>query len=162
MIFLFKCLILYIPNMNPVLRGLAIYAFLFLVFRISGKKSLSETTTFDFVLLLIISEATTDALIGEDYSLTASFVMVATLVGADFFLVKLKEHWPLFDKISDGIPLVIVEKGKPLEKRMKKSKVDKEDIMEAARDRGLERLDQIKYAVLERDGKITIIPSENT
>jgi uncharacterized membrane protein YcaP (DUF421 family) len=57
---------------------------------------------------------------------------------------------------------VIVAKGKPLEKRMKKSKVDKEDIMEAARDRGLERLDQIKYAVLERDGKITIIPSENT
>lgn len=145
--------------MNPVVRGLAIYLFVFVVFRIIGKRTMAEITTFDFVLLLIISEATTDALIGEDYSLTASFIMVSTLVAIDYAFSKIKEHSRWFDTVSDGAPLVIVDKGKPLKNRMLKSRVDEEDVLEAARSKhGLERMEQIKYAVLERDGSISIIP----
>ena len=145
--------------MNPVLRGLAVYLFVFIVFRVIGKKGLSETTTFDFVLLLIISETTTDALIGEDYSLMACFIMVSTLVGTDllFSFIKEKSRW--FQLVSDGAPLVIVDKGQMLKKRMDKTRVDEDDILEAARNlHGLERMDQIKYAVLEKDGSISIIP----
>lgn len=157
----FNYLILYIHNMNPVIRGLAVYLFVWLIFRILGKRSIAETTTFDFVLLLIISETTTDALIGEDYSLIACFVMVATLVGLDLLFTLLKSRWPFFDKVADGAPLVLMQDGQPLKKRMEKSKVDEEDIMEAARLlHGLERADQIKYAVLERDGSISIIPRD--
>lgn len=148
--------------MNPVVRGLAVYLFVYVVFRILGKRSLSEITTFDFVLLVIISEATTDALIGEDYSLVACFIMVCTLVGIDylFSVIKNKSKW--FQVVSEGAPLIIVEHGKPLTKRMKKSRVDEEDVLEAAREtHGLERMSQIKYAVLERDGKISIIPEQN-
>jgi uncharacterized membrane protein YcaP (DUF421 family) len=145
--------------MNPVVRGLAVYLFVFVVFRILGKRSLAEVTTFDFVLLLIISEATTDALIGEDYSLTGCFVMVCTLVGTDFIFSKLKEKSKWFGVLADGAPLIIVDQGKPMKRRMEKSKVDEEDVMEAARmTHGIERMDQIKYAVLERDGSISIIP----
>lgn len=145
--------------MNPVVRGLAVYLFLFVIFRIVGKRTLSETTTFDFVLLLIISETTTDALIGEDYSLMACFIMVSTLVGTEFLFSLLKEKSRWFEITSDGAPLVIVDKGKPLKKRMDKSRVDEGDVLEAARSlHGLERMDQIKYAVLEKDGKISIIP----
>lgn len=145
--------------MNPVLRGFAVYVFVLIVFRILGKRSLKEVTTFDFVLLLIISETTTDALIGEDFSLTACFIMVCTLVGADYVFSKLKDHFIGFQLASEGAPLVIVENGKPLKGRMEKSRVDNEDILEAARLlHGLERMDQIKYAVLERDGSISIIP----
>ena len=57
--------------MNPVVRGLVVYLFVYVVFRVLGKGSLSQTTTFDFVLLLIVSETITDALISEDYSLMA-------------------------------------------------------------------------------------------
>lgn len=147
--------------MNPVIRGFAVYVFVLIVFRILGKRSLKEVTTFDFVLLLIISEATTDALIGEDFSLTACFVMVCTLVGTDYIFSKLKDHFKWFDLVSEGAPLVIVEKGKPLQGRMEKSRVDEQDVLEAARLlHGLETLDQIKYAVLERDGSISIIPME--
>lgn len=148
--------------MNPVIRGLAIYLFVYVVFRILGKRSLSEITTFDFVLLVIISEATTDALIGEDYSLMACFIIVCTLVGIDylFSVAKNKSKW--FEVVSEGAPLIIVEHGKPLTKRMQKSRVDEEDVLEAAREtHGLERMSQIKYAVLERDGKISIIPEQN-
>lgn len=148
--------------MNPVVRGLAVYLFVYVVFRILGKRSLSEITTFDFVLLVIISEATTDALIGEDYSLMACFIMVCTLVGIDylFSVIKNKSKW--FEVVSEGAPLIIVDHGRPLTKRMKKSRVDEEDVLEAAREtHGLERMSQIKYAVLERDGKISIIPEQN-
>ena len=145
--------------MNPVIRGLAVYLFVFVVFRILGKRSLAEITTFDFVLLLIISETTTDALIGEDYSLMACFIMVTTLVAADFTFSIMKEKWKWFHTVGEGAPLVIVDHGKPLTKRMERSKVDESDVLEAARLRhGLERMDQIKYAVLEKDGSISIIP----
>lgn len=146
--------------MNPVLRGLAVYLFVFVIFRILGKRSLADITTFDFVLLLIISETTTDALITEDYSLVGCFVMVCTLVAADFVLSKLKDYSNWFSTISDGAPLIIVDHGKPLKRRMKKGKVDESDILEAARlTHGLERMDQVKHAVLERDGSISIIPN---
>jgi uncharacterized membrane protein YcaP (DUF421 family) len=146
--------------MNPVIRGLAVYLFVLIVFRILGKRSLKDVTTFDFVLLLIISETTTDALIGEDYSLTACFIMVCTLVGTDYLFSKLKDHFEGFKIASEGAPLVIVEKGKPLKGRMEKTRVDEEDVLEAARLlHGLEKMDQIKYAVLERDGSISIVPA---
>ena len=145
--------------MNPVIRGLAVYLFVYIIFRILGKRSLSEITTFDFVLLLIISETTTDALIGEDYSLMACFIMLSTLVGVDLLLTLTKTKWKWFEKISDGAPLIIVDKGVPLKKRMEKTKVDEEDVLEAARIlHGLEKMEQVKYAVLEKDGTISIIP----
>ncbi|HYG04483.1 MAG TPA: YetF domain-containing protein [Chryseosolibacter sp.] len=145
--------------MNPVVRGLAVYLFVFIVFRIMGKRTLAEITTFDAILLLIISETTTDALIGEDYSLMACFIMVCTLVGTDYIFSKIKEHSQWFHIASEGAPLVIVENGKPLKKRMKKSRVDEQDVLEAARSlHGLERMNQVKYAVLERDGSISVIP----
>ena len=145
--------------MNPVIRGLAVYLFVYIIFRILGKRSLSEITTFDFVLLLIISETTTDALIGEDYSLMACFIMLSTLVGVDLLLTLTKTKWKWFEKISDGAPLIIVDKGVPLKKRMEKTKVDEEDVLEAARILpGLEKMEQVKYAVLEKDGTISIIP----
>lgn len=146
--------------MNPVIRGVAVYLFVYIIFRILGKRALAEITTFDFVLLLIISETTTDALIGEDYSLTASFIMVSTLVGVDLLLTLIKGKWTFFERIADGSPIVILDRGVPLVKRMKKTKVDEEDILEAARQaHGLEKLSQIKYAVLEKDGSISIIPN---
>ncbi|HET7179882.1 MAG TPA: YetF domain-containing protein [Chryseosolibacter sp.] len=145
--------------MNPVIRGFSIYLFILVLFRIMGKKSLSDSTTFDFVLLLIISEVTQQALVGQDYSLTGSFILITTLVGADLLLSLLKETFPFLGKVTEGLPLVIVDEGKPLKRRMKKTKVSEDDILESARSHfGLERMEQIKYAILEKNGQITIVP----
>lgn len=145
--------------MNPVFRGIAIYLFLLLIFRLMGKRSLSDTTTFDFILLLIISEVTQQAFVGKDYSLTGSAILIGTLISVDLVLSRLKDRFDFFGKVTEGMPLVIVRKGTPLTRRMKKSKVDENDVLEAARmNFGLERMDQIKYAVLEKDGSISIIP----
>ena len=145
--------------MNPVLRGLAIYLFLLLVFRIMGKRSLSASTTFDFILLLIISEVTQQALVGQDHSLTGALILIVTLISIDMIFSLLKDHFPMFGKISEGAPLIVVDQGKPLKHRMKKCKISNEDILEAARvSLGLEKMAQIKYAIVEKDGTISIIP----
>jgi uncharacterized membrane protein YcaP (DUF421 family) len=145
--------------MNPVFRGLIIYTFLLVIFRISGRRSLSQTTTFEFVLLLIISEVTQPAMVGDDNSLVTSMLLIMTLVGADLLLSLLKVKSTRVDKATEGTPLIIVDKGKPLSERMKCCRVEEEDVLQAARaTQGLERMDQIKYAVLEIDGSISIIP----
>jgi len=145
--------------MNPVLRGIAVYVFLMIVFRIMGRRTLNNTTTFDLVLLLIISEVTQQGLVGEDFSVTTAAILICTLMGLDLVLTLLKQRFKSLDRVIEGTPLVIVDHGKPLVKRMKKTLLDDEDIMEAARmNFGFEKMSQIKYAVLEKDGSISIIP----
>lgn len=145
--------------MDTVVRALAIYLALLIILRGSGKRSLAQITTFDFVLLLILGEATQQALIGDDYSITTGVLLIVSLVGIDMVLTFVKQHSPKIDKLIEGMPLVIVDHGEPLRERMRKSRVDEGDILAAARERqGLERMDQIKYAVLERSGGISIIP----
>ncbi|OLY94004.1 Protein of unknown function [Cnuella takakiae] len=145
--------------MNPVIRAIVIYLFLLIVFRFMGKRSLASTTTFDFVVLLIISEVIQNALVGEDYSLTNGLLLIATLMGMDVILSLVKSKFKKFDQVAEGVPLIIVEQGKPLYERMQKTGVEIDDIMQAARMlQGLERMDQIRYAVLEKDGSISIIP----
>ncbi len=145
--------------MGSVLRAITIYVVLMILFRISGRRSISQITTFDFVLLLIISEATQNALIGNDYSMTNGFLVILTLVGLDILLSLWKRRSPTIEKLLDGVPLVVVENGQPLRDRMNKARIDEDDVLTAARQlQGLERMEQIKYAVLERNGGISIIP----
>lgn len=145
--------------MESVLRGLAVYVFLLVVFRVSGKRTIAEITTFDFVLLLIIAETTQQALLGEDFSLVNCFVLVATLICAEISLSIWKRRHPAVDRVVDGVPLVLVDNGRVLHERLRRARVDEDDILVSARERqGLERVEQIKYAVLERSGGISIIP----
>ena len=146
--------------MDVVVRAAAVYLFLLVVFRIAGERTMASMTTFDFVLLLIIAEATQQALIGDDSSLTNMMLVIVALVGIDVGLSLLKDRSRLFHKIIEGVPLVIVEDGRVIEDRMRRARVDIEDVLQAARERqGLESMDQIKYAVLERTGEISIIPN---
>lgn len=147
--------------MDAVVRAASVYGFLLLIFRVFGKRSLAQITTFDFVLLLIVAETTQQALLGDDFSVTNSLLLVATLFVLDFLLSKMKDRWPWFERVAESVPLIVVKDGEPLHDRMRRSGIDVSEVLTAARERhGLERLDQIKYAVLEKNGGITIVPSE--
>ncbi len=148
--------------MESVIRAVFMYVFLWVVLRAAGKRTLAETTTFDFVLLLVISEATQQALLGNDYSIVNGVIIVLALVLIDIVLSLLKIRFPKVDDIASGRAVVIVEHGRALLERMQKLRVDEDDVLEAARRlRGLERLDQIKYAVMEVNGGISIIPADD-
>jgi uncharacterized membrane protein YcaP (DUF421 family) len=145
--------------MEAVLRALVVYVLLLAVFRLAGRRTLAQMTNFDFVLLLIVSEATQNAMIGNDYSITNGFLVVLTLIGIDIFLSLLKQRSESLQRWLDGLPMVLVENGQALKDRMTRARVDENDVLSAARElQGLERMDQIKYAVLEVSGGISIIP----
>ena len=145
--------------MDALLRSAAIYLFLLVVFRLAGRRALAQMTPFDLVLLLIIGEATQQALLGDDFSVTNAFLVISTLVVLDIFFGVLKGQFPALAKIADGAPTIIVENGRPLEGRMRRARVSVDDVLQSAREsHGLERLEQIKFAVLEISGGISIIP----
>ena len=145
--------------MGTVWRAAAMYLFLVLIFRVCGRRVLAQITTFDLVLVLIISEAAQQAMIGNDFSMTTAFLAIVTLVGIDIALSLWKQRFQRLDRWLDGLPLVLVENGVPFAERLRMARIDESDILTAARQlQDLERMEQIKYAVLERSGGISIIP----
>ncbi len=145
--------------MGTVWRAAAMYLFLVLIFRVCGRRVLAQITTFDLVLVLIISEAAQQAMIGNDFSMTTALLAIVTLVGIDVALSLWKQRFQKLNRWLDGLPLVLVENGLPFAERLRMARVDESDILTAARQlQGLERMEQIKYAVLERSGGISIIP----
>lgn len=148
--------------MDSVLRSVAVYVFVLVVFRISGKRSMSQITTFDFILLLIIGEATQQALLGNDFSIVNAWVVIGTLVTLELAFSKAEGRWRSFGRALGSLPVVVVENGKLLESRARQEGVTMAEILEAGREKhGLERLEQFKYAILERHGGISVIPTED-
>jgi len=134
---------------------------LLVLFKIAGRRSLADLTTFDFVLLMIIGEATQQALLGDDFSLTNALMVIVTLIAIDVGLSLLKQRSKRVSRLIDGGPTIIVENGRILQGRMRHARLVEEDIMEAARSsQGIETLEQIKFAIIERNGKISVIAKE--
>lgn len=146
--------------MESVIRGAAIYLIMLVVIRISGRRTMAEATPFDFVLILIVAETTQQALLGDDFSLTNALVLIVTLFGIDIGLSYVKRWFPWVGKVLDGQPTLLVRDGKIDRRALAKARVDESDILSAARaQHGLERLDQVKHAILETDSGISIIPA---
>jgi uncharacterized membrane protein YcaP (DUF421 family) len=147
--------------MDSIISGFAIYVFLLVLFRFTGNRSLAQITTFDAVLILIIAEAVQEAMIGEDRSMTNAGLLIVTLLGFDVLLSIASVRSRTLEKVVNDLPTLLVDDGELLKERMLNVRVSKDDIMENARAQfGLENFDQIKYAVLERNGSITVIPRE--
>ena len=98
--------------MDAVLRALAIYFFLLILFRITGKRSVAQITVFDFVVILIVAEATQQAMLGDDFSVTNAFIVVGTLIAIDLGLSLIASRSDAVAKLTEGVPLVLVEDGK--------------------------------------------------
>lgn len=145
--------------MDLIIRAFIVYLFILVIFRMAGKRALSQMTTADFVLLLIIGEATQQALLSDNNSLIGAMLVIGTLVILDVLFARFSKRWNLFDRIANGVPVILMKNGKPVENRMDKEAIEIDDVLEAARrSQGLESIDQVKYAVLEKDGQISIIP----
>ncbi|ABR63551.1 DUF421 domain-containing protein [Sinorhizobium medicae] len=145
--------------MESVARGITIYFILLVALRLSGRRTVAQMTTFDFVLLLIIAETTQQALLGDDFSIVNAALLILTLFGVDIVLSYLKQWSPKIALVLDGTPTVLIANGNVDDRALKRARINIDDILVAAREQqGLARLDQIKFAVLEADGGISIIP----
>jgi uncharacterized membrane protein YcaP (DUF421 family) len=137
----------------------AIYLLLLLIFRIAGRRTLAETSSFDLVLLLIIGETTQQAMVGSDDSLASAAIAILSLVSMDMSITYLKRQFPAFDHLLEGRPILLIRDGQTQEGALKANGLDDEDLMEAARvSHGLADVKDVRQATLERDGQISIVP----
>ena len=149
--------------MGGVLRGIFGYCFLIFICRIVGRRPGKQITPFEFVLIFFMGGVTLTPMVGDDRSITNALITIMSIAMTHFVIAWLKMRFPAFGKLVDGTPLVLLEKGKWHTETMVKMRMTDHDVMTYARDQGLERLDQIEYAVLGRNGEISIIPvSENS
>ncbi len=145
--------------MDGVLRGAVIYLILFVLFRVFGKRTLAQVTPFDFVVLLIVGEATQQALLGDNFSITQAAVVIATLLLLERLWDLLAWRFPRFRRVAESRPLVLMVDGVLDRQAMRRVQDTEEDILQAARaGPGVERMDQIKHVVLESTGGLSIIP----
>jgi uncharacterized membrane protein YcaP (DUF421 family) len=146
---------------DTVIRITFIYFFLMVALRLMGKREMSEMSPFELVTLLMIPEIFSTALARDDYSMTHATIGVATLFTLVFVTSLLTFRFKGVEKIVEGEPTVLVHDGRLLEKRLKQERVTPEEVFTEMHKSGLETLDQVRWAILEVDGKITIIPSES-
>lgn len=146
--------------METVVRIAFIYVFLTLALRAMGKRELSKMSTIELVMLLLIPELFSQAATGVDFSMTNAVIATSTLLTL-VLLTSVISHLSsrAHDAIS-GTPTVLVRSGRYVEENMNRERLSPEELLAEMHKAGYERLDQIRWAILEDDGKIALIPKE--
>lgn len=146
--------------MGGVLRGIFGYCFLMFVVRLVGRRPGKQMTPFDYVLVFFMGGVTLTPMVGDDRSLAGAVTIITGIAATHFVIAWLKNRYPTVGRIVDGTPLVLLERGNWRYKTMRKMRVQEQDVMASARQQGVPSLDQIDYAILERNGEISVIPAE--
>lgn len=149
-----------VPWLEKAIRPFIVYLFLLGAFRLSGKRELGQTTLFDFLIILVISNVVQNAIIGEDNSILGSFVGVVTLLVMSFVLNRVTSRSHQARRLLEGSPTLLVHDGKVLDQAMRKQQVSVNDLFSALRQEGIDSLGEVRYAILELDGKISIIHAD--
>ncbi|HEX4166409.1 MAG TPA: YetF domain-containing protein [Bryobacteraceae bacterium] len=146
--------------MGAVFRAIFGYCFLVLMVRVVGRRPGKQITPFEFVLVFFIGGVTLTPMVGDDKSLSNAFCQIMTIAVLHYAIAWCKQKNPRFGRLVDGTPLVLVDRGQERTETMHKMRISLEDVRAMARDRGLANLDKVDYAVLERNGDITILQSQ--
>jgi uncharacterized membrane protein YcaP (DUF421 family) len=144
--------------MEIVLRITLIYVFLLIALRLMGKREFGQLSPFELVTLLLIPEILTEALHEGDSSLTAAFVGISTLLSLVFITSLLAYRSPRIGRVTEGVPVVLVQHGSLVQSALHHERVSPDEVVSELHKAGLERLEQVKWGVLEPDGKISFVP----
>jgi uncharacterized membrane protein YcaP (DUF421 family) len=147
--------------MDIVLRGVAIFFFLYVLMRVIGRRELSTLEPFDLILLIVLGDAVQQGLTQDDYSLTGAFLAIGTIAMLQLGMSFVNFKFPKLRPIIDGEPIVMVQDGKPIEKNMRRERLTMEDLRSAMRGEGLASLDGVAWAVMETSGKISFIEKKS-
>jgi len=146
------------PWWHFVVRAVLVYTALMVMIRLSGKRTVGEFTPFDMVVVILLGEAVQGALNGGDTSVSGGMIAAATLVAMNFGIGMLTTRSAKFDRLVEGEPVVLVRDGVLLEKALRRNNIPSSDLDEALRKAGIMEREHVAWAVLETDGKITVIP----
>ena len=149
-----------VPWWELALRAVVIYLVFFVGLRIFGKREIGQFTVFDLVLVLLVANALQPAMTGPDTSLTGGLILIVTLLLINRLLALIRRRLPEFDSLINPEPTVIARNGKWVEKGFDKEDLSLEDAQMALREHGVEKVEDVRLAVLEEDGSISVVPRD--
>ena len=149
-----------IPWQELVARSTIVYAVFLFVLRISGKRELGQFTIFDLALVLLASNALQPAITGPDFSIPGALVIITTLFTLNTIVAFARQRSALARRLLEPSATVIARNGEWIPAAIVREGLDDDDVMAALREHGLDSISDVRQAVLERDGSISVVPRE--
>jgi uncharacterized membrane protein YcaP (DUF421 family) len=144
-----------------VLRAIAVFAFLLILTRVIGKRELSSLQPLDLILLIILGDAVQQGLTQDDYSLTGAFLAIGTIAVLQVFTSWVSWKFPRARPVLDGEPIIILQDGELIERNLKRERLTPEEVAEEARQQSIASLSEVKFAILETNGRISFIKNDS-
>ncbi len=148
------------PWWEFVLRGVLVYGFLLVVLRLTGKRQVGQLAPFDLVLLLVLSNAVQNSMNAGDNSVSGGYILVLTLLVANGLVGWISFRSKAVELLVEGKPLILVHEGVVDEQALGAERITHHELMAAVRQAGLTDLDTVRYAILETNGRINVVPKE--
>ncbi|HWC65598.1 MAG TPA: YetF domain-containing protein [Thermoanaerobaculia bacterium] len=149
------------PWLEIVARCAIVYAAVLVGLRLSGKREIGQMTPFDLVLILLIANAVQNAMIGNDNSLAGGLVAAAALIVLNFSVGRAARRWMPLGRLVKGHASVLVDRGIVVEDHLRREGIARDELMAALREHGVGSLDDVRLAVLEVDGSISVLKNED-
>ena len=143
--------------LNIAVSSLAVYIFIIIAIRISGRKELTQLSVTDLVFILLISNAVQNAMVGPNTSLSGGLVAAATLFAANFILKELIYRFTKVSKLIQGQEIMLIYEGVINKKNLRRAKISINELNEAIREHGVSDIAAVNLAVLEVDGNISVL-----
>lgn len=143
--------------MDIVIRAAVAYVFIIFLLRIIGRRELSTLAPSDLVLLVVMGDLVQNGVTQSDQSVTGVFLAISTFAILTITMSVLTFKSRRAQVMIEGAPLILVDDGKPVEASMRAERLNIDDIAEEARGQGIERIDDIKWCVLETSGTMSFI-----
>ena len=150
------------PYLDVILRSAAVYLFMVVALRIFGKKELSQLNTTDVILILLISNSVQNAMVGSNTSLWGGLAAATVLFAINFILKKLMYRFKGFGNFIQQKPEILIHDGNLDFKTLSRLNITSEELKEAMREHGIEFFKDVKLAMLEIDGNISIISGDTS
>lgn len=147
-----------VPWYELVLRSVAVYAFLLVILRVTGKRQIGQLAPFDLVLLLVLSNAVQNAMNAGDNTLLGGIISAVTLIASHYAVAWGTYRSKLFEGIVEGRPQILIHNGKIITEVMRKAKMTHHELNAALRQSGCACATDVQLAVLENNGAISVIP----
>jgi uncharacterized membrane protein YcaP (DUF421 family) len=147
-----------ISGWSIVLRTLIVYAAILLGLRLAGKREIGQMAPFDLVVILLIANAVQNAMVGPDTSVTGGLIAAAVLIVANYGVAQARERVPLFRRAVEGTPTLLIHNGEFVRENLRRENVEVDEVMMSLREHGVADVSEVKLAVLETDGSISIVP----
>ncbi len=151
-----------ISPLSLILRTVGVYFAMLVGFRIFGKRELGQATIFDVAMVLLIANAVQNAMVGPDVSLIGGLIVAAVLLLLNALMAYLQVHDRWFRYVLEGRPTVLVSDGQWFDKALQEEGLDRGEVYAAMRETGVVDVREVRLAVLEANGNITVVPSDST